>query len=475
MAELLMGMDVGTTGLKAGLVDAEQGLLAVARETYQVETPGNGRVEIDAEKFWQAAHSAIGQLRRTGDLKDVRAICVSSQANTFVLLDKNDKPLDKAWVWIDGRAEAQARRLTEKFGSQQLWQRCGFTVVNAGQMGAMLRYITENDPKRWESADKLLAANSYVIWRLSGQVMTDDNLAAFTCLYDWSQGKWWDEFVDYVGVPRRLLPKVIPSGKPVGRILPDVAQRLGLSKDVMIVAGSNDQTVGAIGSGNIAPGVLTATTGTALVIYRVNGRTRSSVHRGQEGPFPDGGQSYQLGWTSSGCRVLDWAKQLLWPQSSYDEMFEAIAKIEPGAEGTMMLIDLDGGLGSGAGRDTILKAVAEGICFSLRELIESLGIRLQGATVRAVGGPSRNDIWMQILANVLDARLQRLAHEEAGVVGAAIMGGVGAAVFDSYKQATDRLVCPGVTFEPQPAAAEQYHRLYDQYLKLRKLGDGYYL
>jgi xylulokinase len=484
---LTLGVDIGTSSLKLGVIDVDSGrFTGGASGEYKLIHPQAGWSEINPDCYWQAFTSALSKLGQTIDLKNIRALSVSAQGQTFVPIDREGHALQNAWTWIDARASAESNELIRKFASGELFMRTGCESISPGCFPAMVSYLRKNDPETFCRTWKFLITNSYLIWRLTGRTVIDENQAAMLGMYDWHDKKWWPEMLSAVGVDESHLPDVLPSSAVVGELLPTVAESLGLSKNLLVVSGANDQTANAIGTGLLAENNAIIVLGTALVVFNVLEKNAKPIAKGIWSPYPAGGRSYQLGYTNSGCGTLDWAKNLLAADQDYSNVFELAESVPVGSDGVTCLIDIDGkagfkgdyrGVFAGISRKTdrraMLRSVLEGIACSVRELSDEMGWNLRGKIVRAVGGGARSDLWMQMHADVLNCTIQRLDHEQSGVMGGAIMAAVGAGLFPSFEVAISRCVRFAKTFSPGYDSAV-YEDIYSRFKTLRLSANTFY-
>ncbi len=482
---LFLGVDIGTSGLKVGAVDASRGeFVGWASGNYSLEHPRTGWAELRAEDYRRAMLESLKELARTINLREIRALSVSGQGQTFVPVDAEGKALQNAWTWIDGRASREAEELGRTFGEDKTFAKTGVSI-GAGSFASMLMYLRKNDPAIFGRTSKFLTTNSYLIRWLSGRAVIDENQGAMCGIYDWHERRWWREMLDKIGVDEKQLPEPLASGTVVGKILPDVADELGLSREMLVVTGANDQTANAVGSGLADENNALVILGTALVIFNVLADHIVPHRAGIWSPYPILGKHYQLGCTNSGCGTLDWAKNLLAKELDFPKVFEEASKSPAGCHGVRCLIDLDAragneseyrgvlaGLSRKTDRQDILRAVLEGVVFSVRELCEDMGWNLRGKVVRAAGGGARSDLWLQMLADVLGCEIQRLGHEQSGVAGGAIMAAVATGAFSSYLEAMERCVRTAGSFSP--SAESPYEDIYQDFKKLRRAGDEYY-
>ncbi|MFA5866315.1 MAG: FGGY family carbohydrate kinase [Phycisphaerae bacterium] len=487
---LVLGVDIGTSSLKLGAVDVESGTLADWRHgDYEPQHPQLGWSELDAECYWQAFTASLNQLKI--DRREVRAIAVSSQAQSFVPVDQEGRTLQNVWTWLDNRAALEASELNKTISHHDLFNATGLRDISPGLLPAMLKYLKNHHPRIVQRTWKYLFSSSYLIRQLCGQAVADENLAAMSGMYDWHRNVWWERMLGAVGIDSDQLPNVVPSGAVVGKILPKISHELGLSDDVLIVTGANDQTANALGAGLLNEKGVLIVLGSALVLYRVMDSDQvptPSDTSGVWGPYPIRGTSYQLGYTNSGCGTVDWAKELLTPEIPYSDLFDRMAKVSAGSEGVTWLIDLDGvasfdnkeyrgtiaGLSRKTNRWTILRAAVEAVACSVRELTERMNWNLNGQEIRIAGGGARSDLWVQIHAEVLKTPVTCLDHEQSGVIGSCILAAVGANFLNGFKNAMEKMVRPGRLFKPDPSVGKQYQELYERFRRLRKTGNLFY-
>jgi len=485
---VLLGVDIGTSSLKLGAVDPTDGtFLGWSQSGYDLLDPQPGLAEMEGQRYFDAFCDAVSSLARNVDLSGVKALCVSGQGQTFVPVDRAGRCLQNAWTWLDSRANAEARDLTSRFASDVLFRHVGSDDVSPGSFAAMVKYLRDRQGDVYRRTWKLLHVSSYLIYRLTGRAVWDANSAAMACMYDWQARKWWQPMLQAVGVDAAMLPDVVDSGTVVGEVQPDV----GVPSGTLVVSGANDQTANAVGAGLDNDEKMLVVLGTALIGYKVftaGGLPDANGYHGICSVYPMPPASYQLGYTNSGCATFDWCKRLVADPVSYDDAFEHIRAVPPGSDGVTCLIDLDGrawpansnyrgvfaGLSRKTDRWTMLRSVAEGIACSTRELIELLNWELGGKVVRVVGGAVRSDVWVQILADVMNVPLERLGHEQSGVAGSAIMAGVASGLFTDYRSAGRRVVKIADRFDPDPARQAEYEKLYRRFRALRTSAAEYY-
>ncbi len=264
---ILLGIDAGTTSVKAGLFSPDGSCLGVARREYQLATPAADRAELDPEIYWQSCIEVVREvLQETGITSNqVKALAISSQGETLITLDGAGKVIYPAIVWLDNRAVEQAELLKSQF-QLEVYTRTGIPEIVATWPACKLLWLKQNEPEVFSHADKFLLVQDYLIYRLTGRFMTDGSISCTTMYYDIRANTWWAEMLSAIGVRQEQLPQIGFPGSKIGTLSADTATILGLSIDTSVVMGGMDQAVGAIGAGNYKPGIISETTGAALAI-----------------------------------------------------------------------------------------------------------------------------------------------------------------------------------------------------------------
>ena len=262
--DLYLGLDLGTTGVKAGIFDESGAVLAFARRETPLETTAPGFAEFDASAYAGTVFSCVRELVSAAavEAKAVRAVGLSSQAETFVILDGRGQPLRKAISWLDVRAEAEARELTGLLPRGQ--------EVNAIASAAKLLWLRKHEPETMRRVRRVLLLPDYLIELLAGRAASDPCTASSTGAYDPWERCWNRPLLDACGLDAGMMPEVLDSGQPAGGLMARAAGELGLAAGALVVVGSNDQLCGALGAGNVAPGSASAALGTALAVIRTS-------------------------------------------------------------------------------------------------------------------------------------------------------------------------------------------------------------
>ncbi|MFC2024187.1 L-fuculokinase, partial [Chloroflexota bacterium] len=266
--ESILSIDLGTTALKVSLFDDKGKLLALSNKEYKLLTPTTLGVELEVETYWNAFKEGIGEVIRTikADTIRIRALGISAQGETLIVIDKEGNPLRNAIVWLDNRAQEESEILAAEFTNEASHKVTGQVKIVPTWPASKIFWIKRNEQDTFRMAYKYLLIEDYFIYRLTGRFVAEGSLLCSTMYWNITTKKWWGEMLKFLGISPEQLPEIKESGERVAEILPSVASELGLSPDTMVTTGALDQAAGAIGVGNIKPGIFSENTGAALAI-----------------------------------------------------------------------------------------------------------------------------------------------------------------------------------------------------------------
>lgn len=492
---LLVGLDIGTTSVKAGVFDADGRQLAAVGHEYRIDHPAPDRAEIDAEIWWRSSVTAIREALATPgvDARRVAAIAVSSQGETVVAVDGSGRPLGPAVVWLDNRAVTEARELADRFDAVALYERTGVPAINPTWTACKLMWWRRHDPAMFATAHRFLLVEDFILHRLSGRFVSEGGVQCTTLLYDIREHGWWAPMLDAVGVEPERLPELVEPGGVVGPLTRDAAASLGLSERVLVVAGGMDQGVGAIGVGNVGPGVVSESTGGALTLQAsVDRLGADSTHQTPVYVYAAPSRYLYCPVCPTGGMTLTWFRDQFGGEevaraardggSAYDLLTGLAAGVAPGADGLTMLPHLMGAFSpeyvpeaSGVfygftlhhGRAHFVRAVLEAVAFMLRRNLELLAVAgSTAAEIRSHGGGARSALWNQVKADVCGLPVVTLRGEDAAVRGDAMLAGVAGGVFPDLEQASAAMVVIRDRYEPDPTTHTAYDDAYDRYVRL---------
>jgi len=470
----VVGIDVGTTGVKAIAISPDGEILGRAERGYPLSTPHPGWSEQDPEDWWGATDAALSDL----SVGDVAGIGLSGQMHGLVVLDDAERVLRPAILWNDQRTAAECAEIEELVGLERLIALTGNRALT-GFTAPKLLWLRRHEPETYARVRHVLLPKDYVRLRLAGEQATDAADASGTLLLDVANRRWSGEVLEALELPSDWLPPVLES--------PDRSGLVGASDSLLqgvpVAAGAGDQPAAALGVGIDRPGPLSVVLGTsgvvlaALPAYRADPEAR--VHAFCHA-VPGGWQA--MGVMLSAAGSLQWLHDVVAPGASFEELTREAERWQPGAEGLVFLPYLAGertphadpdARGAFAGlqlrhdRGALVRAVLEGVAFGLRDSLELLGsLGVEAERGRVSGGGARGRLWLEIVASVLGIPLELTAVEEGSAFGAALLGGVAGGVFADVHDAVARCVRVREVVEPTPEWSRAYDELYPRYRAL---------
>ncbi len=492
--DAILAVDLGTTALKCALHDLQGNVIAKATEEYQLITPNALSVEVEVETYWQAFKTAIARVLHLSPIQpaNIKALGISAQGETLILVNKAGQPLRPAIVWLDNRAQAEADELGARFGHRAAYEITGQVKLVPTWPAAKIAWLRRHEPDVVARTAKFLLIEDYFLHRLTGEYVCEGSLVTSTCYWNFKTRQWWPEMLAALEIRDDQLPRLCESGVPVGQLRPEVAEELGLSPHTIACTGALDQACGAIGVGNIGPGIFSENTGAALAICATV--PQSTLDPNNQMPCHYHGLPglYMLHTFTGGGIVMRWFRdefaqmERLVGQSSgqnaYDLLGMEAARVPPGCEGLVMLPHLQGAMAPEAnpkakgvfygftlrhGRSHFARAIMEAVGFIVRrniEVIEGLGVPVN--EVRALGGGARSRIWKQIEADITQRPVLTTTNEEAATLGAAILAGKAAGLYASVEEAVGQMVRIKDRFQPSPVNTQVYEETYHTYIRL---------
>ncbi len=471
---VLVGLDVGTTGVKALATTPDGDVVARAERGYELATPRPGWSEQDPADWWRAAESALAEVA-TGD---VAGIGLSGQMHGLVALDAGGGVIRPAILWNDQRTAVECADIEERIGLEHLIGLTGNRALT-GFTAPKLLWLRRHEPEAYGRLARICLPKDYVRLRLTGEWATDVADASGTLLLDVAARAWSEEVLDALEIPLDLLPPVAESPAPIGVVRPGNTVLQG----VIVAAGAGDCAAAALGVGVDRPGAVSIVLGTSGVVFATLPAYR---------PEPEArvhvfchavpGTWHAMGVMLSAAGSLQWFRDAMAPDVPFDALLAEAARWPPGVEELAFLPYLQGertphadpdargafvGLQLRHDRGALVRAVLEGVAFGLRDSLELLrGLGVDAAVGRVSGGGARGELWLRIVASVLGIPLEVPAVEDGSAYGAALLGGVAAGVFPGVNQAVARCVRVARVVEPEPAWQAAYEDLYARWRAL---------
>ncbi len=467
----LLGIDVGTTSTKAVLIDDKGQIIKQASADYPLHTPRPTWAEQDPADWANAIHKCLEEI---GESRP-DAIGLTGQMHGMVALDAADQVVRPAILWCDQRTAQECEEIDNRLGAQKVREVTGNPPLTGFQLPKVL-WMRNKEPEKFARTKSVLLPKDYARFLLTGTKATDASDASGVGALDLKKRDWWREGIEGLGLDEGLFPEVFESHEQTG-----TSNRFGLlEKGIPIVAGAGDQAAGAVGTGAVKKGIVSVSLGTSGVVF-------SAIERPE--PDPTGAAHVfchaNRGWHAMGVMLscggaVRWARDTLYQGQGYDQFNQEAGAVKAGCEGLTFLPYLTGercphndasargafaGLTLSHSRGHMARAVLEGATFGLADCLDRLvSLGVAGNEIRVTGGGARSDLWMQLLADVLQARCVRIEGDEGPAFGAAVLAGVGIGIWPDVETACDQTVKLGRGFEPSGAdhsgALARYRSLY---------------
>jgi xylulokinase len=487
VADLFLGLDVGTSSVKAILVSAGGHVEAAASKPLTLQTPQPGWAEQDPESWWTASVASIRELLTRHPGAGVACVGVSGQMHSSVFLDKSGTVIRPALLWCDGRTTAECREIEQRAGGED---RLREWVCNAALEGFTLPkvlWLRNREPAAFARLATVLLAKDFVRLRLTGVLATEPSDASGTLVFDPAHVRWSPEMLAAMDLSSALLPNVGGSAEVLGRVTDSASKLTGIPAGTPVVGGGADNACGAAGVGAVQPGEAVASWGTSGTVLAptaepyVDPRLRAHT-------FCHVAPNlwYVMGVVLSAGGAFAWyrdqcAREL--PQQDRDDILVDEARaIAPGAEGVTFLPYLQGertphrdaslraafmGLSLAHTRAHMTRAVLEGVCFALRDSLEILkSLELAPASLLLTGGGAKSAFIRQLQADVFGVPVTTVNREEGGAYGAALLAAVGAGAFPDLRTAVQRTLTRGPLTPPRHEMRGAYEQAYRRFGKL---------
>ncbi|MBX5479299.1 MAG: xylulokinase [Pyrinomonas methylaliphatogenes] len=481
--KLFLGIDVGTGGTRAVAIDETGRVVAAATAEHEpFASPQTGWAEQHPEDWWRATQQAVRAVLAKGVSADrIASVGFSGQMHGSVLLDERGEVIRPALIWCDQRTDAQCRAITQRIGAERLIE----LVCNPALTGftlPKLLWVREMEPDQWRRVRSILLPKDFVRFRLTGERASDVADSSGTLLFDVKNRRWSSEMLAAFEIPETLLPRVFESPEVTGQISAAGAAATGLREGTPVVAGAGDQAAGAVGIGIVEAGTVSATIGTSGVVFAATDRPALDP-KGRVHTFCHAipGRWHVMGVTQGAGLSLRWFRDRFGAgpddgRDPYERLTEEAAQAPPGADGVLWAPYLMGertphldpharaalvGLAANHTRAHIIRAILEGVAFSLRDTFEIFReMRVPVERVRLGGGGARSQLWRQIQADIYGYEVETVEAEEGAAYGAAILAGVGVGAWPSVDAACKAVVRVASRTSPDEQTAQVMDRQY---------------
>lgn len=494
----LLGIDIGTSGTKALLINASKGgeVVASATKTYPLYTPKPLWAEQEPADWWNATVAAIREIIAVSgiDPKAIKGMGLSGQMHGSVFLDANNQVIRPALLWCDQRTQAECDWITETVGRDKVVEMISNPVLTGFTAGKII-WLRNYEPEAYARVKKVLLPKDYIRFMLTGEFATEVSDASGTALFNVTKRDWSYEMLDMIGIPKEWMPKVYESPEVSGRINSEAASLTGLAEGMAVVGGGGDQAAGAVGNGIVESGIISSTVGTSGVVFAFADKPvvdpKLRVHTFCHA-VP--GKWHIMGVMLSAGGSLRWyrdtfadtemavAKSL--GKDPYDIMSQEAANAPAGSEGLIFLPYLTGertpypdanargvffGITLRSDKAHFVRSVLEGVAYGLRDsfsILDEMGV--PATQVRASGGGARSEVWRQIQADIIGHDHVTINIDEGPALGVALLAGVGTGVYSSVEEACRSVIKVVNTTPANPEAKAVYDKYYPVYQSLYK-------
>lgn len=486
-AEVVVGLDIGTTSVKSVLVDSDGNVLADFSCDQSIATPHTTWAEQHPHMWWDATIKAIKgaltQLTNKTNKPNILGICVSGQMHSSVFLDAHNHVIRPAILWNDMRTTEQCETIVKTIGHQGLLKMVGNLALE-GFTAPKVLWLRENEPNNYKKLTTLLMPKDYINFCLTGELCTDFTDASGTLLFDIKKRVWSQDMAAALDVPINILPELAQSTAIIGKLTKEAAKLLTLPEGTPIICGGADNATSAVGMGVLKEGDVQSSIGTSGTILSPTSkpnqdpemRLHSFCHSVQD-------SWYLMGTIISAGNSLKWIRSILSDENvPYSIFINQIGSVPVGSDGLIFLPYLMGertphndagargvffGLHSSHTKAHMIRAVMEGVCFALKdsiELINTLGQTFD--TIRTTGGGSNSRTWQQMQSDIFGKTLAVIGPATGAAYGAALLGVVGTGVFGTVNEATKQWLHIKDVITPDKFNAQLYAKSFDMYRDL---------
>ncbi len=490
----VIGVDLGTSSVKVLLMNQEGKVCQEVTKAYPLIQEKSGYSEQDPNEWIEKTTLALKELveQFDGDVTTIEGISFSGQMHGLVLLDEENNLLKNAILWNDTRTTEQCKQIYDNVGEERLLQITKNPALEGFTLPKLL-WVKQYEPEILAKATVFMLPKDYLRYKMTDQIHSEYSDAAGTLLLNVSEKEWSQEICELVGIDVKLCPPLVESHHCVGGITERFAVETGLAKTTKVFAGGADNACGAIGSAILSDGKTLCSIGTSGVVLSYE-ETKDRDFGGKVHYFNHGKEDafYTMGVTLAAGYSLSWFKETFAPNEKFETLLNGLSEVPIGANGLLFTPYLVGertpyadatirasfiGMDASHKRIDFTRAVIEGITFSLNESIEIF--RESGKTIDtiiSIGGGAKNETWLQIQADVFNAKMIKLASEQGPAVGASMLAAFGTGWFSSLQECAEVFTIEEKVYEPIPENVEKYQTLFklyrDIYHQTKSINEG---
>lgn len=476
---LYIGIDLGTSAVKLLLMDEAGNIEKIVSKEYPLYFPQHGWSEQKPEDWFEKTIEGIKELVSDCDKEKVAGISFGGQMHGLVVLDQNDQVIRPAILWNDGRTGIETDYLNTVIGKENLSEYTA-NIAFAGFTAPKILWLKKHEPENFEKISKIMLPKDYLAYMFSGTFCTDVSDASGMLLMDVKNRCWSKEMIEICGITENQLPKLYESYEVVGNLKPEMAQKLGLSENVKIIAGAGDNAAAAVGTGTVGDGACNISLGTSGTIFISSKNFGVDEYNALHSFAHADGNYHLMGCMLSAASCNKWWCEEILKTTDFSSEQTSINKL--GENKVFFLPYLMGersphnnpdaravfiGMSMDTTRADMTQAVLEGVAFGLRDSLEvarKLGIKIERTKI--CGGGAKSPLWKKIIANVLNIKVDVIEIEEGPALGGAMLAAVGCGAYKSVEQAAERIVNVIDTIEPEPELTQKYEQRYQEFKKI---------
>ena len=482
-----IGVDLGTSAVKLLLMDQDGNVVNTVSREYPLYFPYPGWSEQKPEDWWEQTKEGIRHLVEPVDSSLVAGISFGGQMHGLVILDEQDRVIRPAILWNDGRTGKQTDYLNQVIGKETL-SKYTANIAFAGFTAPKILWVKENEPENFSRICKIMLPKDYLAYCLTGVHCCDYSDASGMLLLDVQHKCWSEEMLEICGIRKEQMPALFESYEKVGTLKPEVAKELGLSENCIVAAGAGDNAAAAVGTGTVGDGQCNVSLGTSGTVFISSKEFGVDPNNALHAFAHSDGHFHLMGCILSAASCNKWWMDEILKTKDYAGEQKGIQTL--GENQVFYLPYLMGersphnnpdaramfvGMSMDTTREDMTLAVLEGVAFGLRDSLEvarSLGIRIDSS--RICGGGAKSPLWRQIIAAVMNVKLEIIESEEGPGYGAAILAAVGCGTFESVESACEKLVKVIDTVEPDPVLVQKYEEKYQKFKQLYPIMKGWF-
>ncbi|MCH1982566.1 xylulokinase [Ruminococcus sp. OA3] len=476
---LYIGIDLGTSAVKLLLMDEKGTICKTVSREYPLYFPHPGWSQQNPEDWFAQTMDGLLELTDGADKSSIRGISFGGQMHGLVVLDDQDRVIRPAILWNDGRTSEETDYLNRVVGRDKLSQYTA-NIAFAGFTAPKILWLAKHEPENFRRIKKIMLPKDYLAYRLSGEFCTDMSDASGMLLLNVKDRRWSDEMLSVCGITQEQLPKLYESYEPVGTLKPQIADELGLSHCVQVIAGAGDNAAAAVGTGTVGDGMCNLSLGTSGTIFISSDKFGVDENNALHSFAHADGHFHLMGCMLSAASCNKWWNDDILKTTDYAAEQKNITRLgenqvfylpylmgersphnDPNARAVFLGMSMD------TTREDMTQAILEGVAFALRDSLEvarSLGIPI--VRTKICGGGAKSPLWKTIIANVMNLKVDVPEVEEGPALGGAMLAAVGCGEYPDVTGAADAIVKVVQTVDPDPGLVARYEERYQKFRTL---------